>query len=86
MATWEAIYLLKLGADFCAGYLLFFYLIPQVGFFIFVACNQLFLGDRSLGEHRKLVFPWFDLALVGFGIQLVIIAFNFIFNTHKGHC
>jgi hypothetical protein len=86
IAAWGLIYAAKVGADFCAGYLLSLYLVPQIGFFVFVACSQAFLGDRTFEQHRKLTFPWLDLIVVGFGIQLAIIAFNFAFNTHSGHC
>jgi hypothetical protein len=86
IAAWELIFAVKVGADLCAGYLLSLYLVPQIGFFVFVACNQVFLGDRTFGQHRKLTFPWLDLIVVGFWIQLAIIVFNFVFNTHSGHC
>jgi hypothetical protein len=86
MATWGVAQLAISGADFCAGYLLSFYLAPQVLFFLFVASSDLFLGDRSVAEHRKVLFPWFQIALFGYFIQLVVIVSNFLLNAHGGHC
>jgi hypothetical protein len=86
VAVWGAIFLVKTGADICAGYLLFFYLVFQIIFLIFVVCHQVFLGDQSLVEHRKLIFPWFDISAIGFIVQLIIIVSNFLFNRHSGHC
>jgi hypothetical protein len=86
VSVWGATFLVKTGADICAGYLLFIYLVLQIIFLIFVACHHVFLGDRSLLEHRKLIFPWLDIAAIGFIVQLVVITSNFLFNTHGGHC
>jgi putative flippase GtrA len=86
LATLEIAKLVSSGADFCTGYLLSFYLAPQILFFVFIACNELFLGDRTVAEHRKKVFPWFDVAISGFVIQVVVIICNFLLNTHGGHC
>jgi hypothetical protein len=86
LATLEIAKLIISGADFCAGYLLSVYLAPQILFFVFIACNELFLGDRTVAEHRKKVFPWFDLATSGFVIQVLVIICNFLFNTRGGHC
>jgi putative flippase GtrA len=86
LAVLEVAKLVSSGADFCAGYLLSFYLAAQILFFVFIACNELFLGDRTVAEHRKKVFPWFDLAISGFVIQVLVIVCNFLLNTRGGHC
>jgi hypothetical protein len=86
LATLETAKLVSSGADFCAGYLLSFYLAPQILFFVFIVCNELFLGVRTVAEHRKKIFPWFDLAISGFVIQVIVIICNFFLNTRGGHC
>jgi hypothetical protein len=86
MAALGGAQLFSSGADFCAGYLLSFYLAPQVLFFVFVASSDLFLGDQSVVKHSKVLFPWLQIALFGYFIQLVVIFSNFLLNTRGGHC